>query len=298
MNQASVGFHCPECVAKHHTRVVSVRGLGTFKPIVTMVLVGINVAVWVLGQIIWRPTDIINTSNGAIAKGALIANGISGTSVTNFSGSQFGIAHGEWYRIVTSGFLHAGILHLGVNMWALWILGKITEQILGRTRMGLIYMVSLFAGSFGALLVSPHQVTLGASGAIFGLMGGLLIAGKSRGVALRDSGLLGVLGFNLALTFFLSSYLSVGGHIGGVIGGGIAAFVIIDVPMRLRKLRGKSLETYAWAASLAMMVLFGFGSVVLANRAAGKVQVVVPTSMRAPTQRPVPGPVVHRTPPS
>ena len=260
MNQASVGFHCPECVAKNHTRVVTARGLGTFQPVVTMVLIGINVAVWVLGQIIWRPTNIINTSNGAIAKGALIANGISG-----ISGNQFGIAHGEWYRIVTSGFLHAGILHLGVNMWALWILGKVTEQILGRTRMGLIYMVSLLAGSFGALVASPHQVTLGASGAIFGLMGGLLIAGKSRGVLMRDSGLLGVLGFNLALTFFLSSYLSVGGHIGGLVGGGIAAFVIIDIPTRLRTLRGKSLETYAWVTGLAMMVLFGIGAIVIAG---------------------------------
>lgn len=298
MNQASVGFHCPECVAKHHTRVVSVRGLGTFRPVVTMVLIGINVAVWVLGQIIWRSADIINTSNGAIAKGALIANGISGTSVANVSGSQFGIAHGEWYRIVSSGFLHAGILHLGVNMWALWILGKVTEQILGRTRMGLIYMVSLVAGSFGALLVSPHQITLGASGAIFGLMGGLLVAGKSRGVLMRDSGLLGVLAFNLALTFFLSSYLSVGGHIGGLVGGGIAAFVIIDIPKRVRTLRGKSLETYAWVTGLAMMVVLVFGSVVLANRAASQVQLVIPTAMRAPVQlRPL-GSAVHRTGPN
>lgn len=294
MNQASVGFHCPECLAKNHTRVVTARGLGTFKPVVTMVLMGINIAAWVLGQIIWKPREITTTSDGAIAAGALLSNGIELSRSSGRVGHAIGIAQGEWYRVFTSGFLHVSILHLGVNMWALWVLGKVTEQALGRTRMGLIYMVSLAAGSFGAMVVSPHSITLGASGAIFGLMGGLLVVAKTRGIAMRDSGLLGVVGFNLVLTFFLSSYLSVGGHIGGLIGGALAAFVIIDIPNRIPALRGQAKEAYVWVSALAMIVVLTFGAMVLANQAGKDVPIGVGVAAPAFVIQGHPGPVHRR----
>ena len=248
-HQASVGFHCTECVAQHHTRVVRARAIRGFQPILTMVLVGTNVLVWLLGQLIWKPRNFINTSDGAIRAGGLFANAVRVAPNGRGVGNLIGVAHGEWYRLLSAGFVHVGIFHLVINMWALWVLGRVTEQLLGRTKMGLIYFVSLFAGSFGALLVSPHSVTVGASGAIFGLMGGLLMVAKARGVAMRDTGLLGVLVLNLVLTFGLSSYISVGAHIGGLIGGGIAGLLLVDLPNRMRSTSRRSRASSSPGAS-------------------------------------------------
>jgi membrane associated rhomboid family serine protease len=264
MHQASVGFHCTECVAKDHTRVVRARGIRGFQPILTMVLVGINVAVWVLGQVIWKPTNFIDTSDGAIRAGGLFANAVrlqDGHGV----GQLIGVAHGEWYRLLTAGFVHVSIFHLVINMWALWVLGRVTEQLLGRTKMGLIYFVSLFAGSFGALAVRPDSVTVGASGAIFGLMGGLLMVAKGRGVAMRDTGLLGVLVLNLVITFTLSSYISVGAHIGGLIGGGIAGLLLVDFPNRMRAASRRTRDVATWAIGVALCLAFIVAAIAVAR---------------------------------
>lgn len=265
MHQASVGFHCSECLAKDHTRVVRGRGLRRTQPVLTTVLVGINVAVWVLGQIIWKPTSILTTSDGAIRAGGLFSNAIQVSPNGRGIGNLIGVAHGEWYRLLSAGFIHVSIFHLAINMWALWVLGRVTEQLLGRTRMGLVYFVSLFAGSFGALLASPHSVTVGASGAIFGLMGGLLMVARARGVAMRDTGLLGVLVINLVITFGLSSYISVGAHIGGLIGGGIAGLLIVDLPNRMRTSTPKLRDAATWALGLALCLAFIVGGVLIAR---------------------------------
>ncbi len=180
-------------------------------------------------------------------------------------GGLIGVAHGEWYRLVTGGFVHANIIHLGMNMWALYVLGRLTEQLFGRSRMVLIYMVSLLAGSVGALLYAPDSLTVGASGAIFGLMGAVLVVAKARGMAMRDTGLLWVLGINLVLTFGLSSYISVGAHIGGLIGGGIAGLLIIDVPMRLKNVSRQGRQRASLAIGVALLVVFFVAGVVVAN---------------------------------
>lgn len=265
MHQASVGFHCTECVAQHHTRVVRASGIKGFQPVLTMVLMGINVAVWLLGQIIWKPANFLTTSDGAIRAGGLFSNAIRVGSNGRSMGELIGVAHGEWYRLLSAGFIHVGIFHLAVNMWALWVLGRVTEQLLGRTRMAIIYFVSLFAGSFGALLVSPHSVTVGASGAIFGLMGGLLMVAKARGVAMRDTGLLGVLVINLVITFGLSNYISVGAHIGGLIGGGIAGLLVVDLTNRMQSASRRSREVVTWAIGLALCVILVVAAVLVAR---------------------------------
>jgi membrane associated rhomboid family serine protease len=290
MHQASVGFHCTECVAQDHTRVVRARGIRGFQPILTMVLVGINVAVWLLGQILWKPTNFINTSDGAIRAGGLFANAIQvqdGRGV----GELIGVAHGEWYRLLSAGFIHVSIFHLAINMWALWVLGRVTEQLLGRTKMGLIYFVSLFAGSFGALLVSPHSVTVGASGAIFGLMGGLLMVAKARGVAMRDTGLLGVLVINLVLTFGLSSYISVGAHIGGLIGGGIAGLLVVDFPNRMRAAGRRTRDAATWGIGVALCLAFIVAAIAVARsqdngRVTGIAAPAPIVSTQSPARRP------------
>src|SRR5206468_12955388 len=99
------------------------------------------------------------------------------------------VADGEVYRLVTAGFLHAGLFHLFVNMYSLWILGTLLEPAIGRVQYLLIYFVSLLAGSFGALLVPPHAPTVGASGAIFGLMGAGVVILRHRGIDPMQSGL-------------------------------------------------------------------------------------------------------------
>src|SRR2546421_716410 len=97
--------------------------------------------------------------------------------------SRVAIAHHEYWRLLTAGFLHAGLFHLMFNMLALYILGGLLEPAVGRFRFGLIYFVSLLCGSFGALLLAPNEPTVGASGAIFGLMGAAVIVMRNRGLS-------------------------------------------------------------------------------------------------------------------
>ncbi len=260
MHQASVGFHCPECLAAEHTRVVRPRALTSAQPLVTLTLMAVNIVVWVGGQIIWKPSSFFDTSNGAITHLGLFAS--QPTSVIHFANGAtayagyVGVAHGEWYRLLSGGFTHANIIHIAVNMWALYVLGRITEHLLGRSRMGLIYFVSLFAGSLGALVASPGSITVGASGAIFGLMGGLMAVARARGVALKDTGLLGVLVINLVLTFSLSNYISVGAHVGGLIGGAIAGLVVVDLPDRLRRSSRRTRTIVTWVGGVALCAVF------------------------------------------
>ena len=147
--------------------------------------------------------------------------------------SRFGVDAGEYWRIVTSGFLHAGFLHLLFNMFALYVLGGMLEPAVGRLRFGVIYFVSLLAGSFGALLLEPTGPTVGASGAVFGLMGAAVVVMRNRGVNPMESGLGVWIGLNLLITFTIPG-ISIGGHIGGLVGGALAAFILFDLRDRLR----------------------------------------------------------------
>ena len=132
---------------------------------------------------------------------------------------------GDWYRLVTAMFLHASLLHLAFNMLALYWLGTIVELSLGTWRFLLVYFVSGIAGSAGALALSdPFAVTVGASGAIYGIMGALLVleylaTGSFAGQAL------GLIVLNLALTFAIPN-ISIGGHLGGLVGGILATFAL------------------------------------------------------------------------
>jgi membrane associated rhomboid family serine protease len=187
----------------------------TDEPSLTYVLIGINVLVWI---------------------GSTLGGGVGTTSgsLTDDGGvSQHFIADGEYWRLLTAGFLHAGLFHLATNMLSLWILGSMLEPPFGRWRFGLIYLVSLLCGSFGALLMSPDSVTVGASGAIFGLLGAAAVLARNRGFSLMESGLGIWIGLNLLITFTVPN-ISVGGHVGGLVGGGLCALALVDLPERLR----------------------------------------------------------------
>lgn len=274
MNQASVGFHCPECLAKEHTRVVRPGALRASQPILTIVLMGVNIVVWIAGQLLWKTNDLLTTAPEVVTKGGLFSDlptrvAYVGNTVVGYT-DYVGVAEGEWYRLLTAGFIHAGLIHLAMNMWMLYVLGRITEEQLGRSRLGLIYFASLFAGSFGALLHAPNSVTVGASGAIFGLMGGIMAVAKARGVALRHTGLLGVVVINLVITFGLSNYISVGAHVGGLIGGAIAGLVVIDLPDRLRGASTRTRNLVSWAGGIALCAVFIAAGILVANSAQGR----------------------------
>ena len=136
------------------------------------------------------------------------------------------VQNGDYYRLISSAFLHFGPLHLAFNMYALYWLGTALESYVGSLRFGAIYLISALAGSFGALLWTPNALTAGASGAIFGLMGALLVLERQRGMSLLEGPIGGLLLVNLLFTFAFSGQISVGGHIGGLIGGVLAGLVL------------------------------------------------------------------------
>jgi membrane associated rhomboid family serine protease len=189
---------------------------GADAPMLTYILIGVCVVAFIGG-----------TAGGASATGS----GIGGsTLLTEGALSRAAIADGEYWRLITAGFLHAGFFHLLFNMFSLYILGTMLEPAIGRVRFALIYFVSLLAGSFGALLVesNPTALTVGASGAIFGLMSAAVIVMRNRGISPMESGLGLWIGLNLLLTFTIPN-ISIGGHIGGLIGGALAALVLFDL---------------------------------------------------------------------
>ena len=220
MNTASVGFHCPECVKSNRQQVHTAGSMFGSRPIVTQVLLAINVAVFLLS---------VGMGDG-FARGSLGEDGLL------VEGALFGGSveeNGEWYRIITSGFLHYGLFHIGFNMYALWIFGPTFERSLGAVRFGLSYVAALLGGAFGALLFSPDALTAGASGAIFGLLGIAVISQRSLGISIWDTGLGMVLLLNFALTFGVSS-ISVGGHVGGFVVGLACGWLCYEAPKRVK----------------------------------------------------------------
>ncbi len=140
-------------------------------------------------------------------------------------GMVHGVGQGEWYRIFTVALVHASFTHLAFNMWALFVLGNPIEATFGRTRFLTIFIVSLIAGSMTSLgLAAQNQVSVGASGAIFGLFGAFAVAGRKIGADVRS--ILVLIGINFALDFILPN-IDWHAHLGGLIGGAIIATFLL-----------------------------------------------------------------------
>lgn len=208
MTFAPVGIRCPDHASVGATRSTPARTVrtvkrqaGTLEAPVTVVLIAINILVYLI----------------TVAQGSGIGN--PGGALFEdmwLTGAQVG--GGDWYRLVTAMFLHASILHIAFNMLALWWLGRTVEDALGPWRYLLLYFVSGIAGSAGALLLSsPLAVTVGASGAIFGVMGSLLVL-QYRATGTLAGPALTLIVLNLAFTFAIPG-ISKGGHLGGLVGG-------------------------------------------------------------------------------
>jgi membrane associated rhomboid family serine protease len=231
MTPTPVGMRCPEC-AKQKTRVTrGAVGPGRYDLPATYVLIALNVVAYLIE----------------------IAGGGGGFSPGNSSiAIDFGlygpfVAEGEWYRLLTSGFLHASIIHIGFNMFALYFLGRILEPGIGTPRFVALYFASLFAGSLGALLLDPNALTIGASGAVFGIFGATFVIARHRRIDGLASSIGIILLLNLAITFGRPE-ISIGGHLGGLAAGVLCALVIVAGERGMLGRRRLPIELAAMAA--------------------------------------------------
>ena len=220
MSYGPVGIRCPDhattggrAAAPRRAARSATRSLSAHGPFITYALIGINVALFVL-----------ELATGGQLNGTgswLYENGVLVSTAVDSSGQVVGVSEGEWWRLVTATFLHYGPLHLGMNMLVLWFIGPPLEEYFGHWRYLLVYLVSGLAGSAGALIWSPNALTVGASGAIWGIMGAALVL-EARRIWVFGGQAMGLVVFNLAITFLIPG-ISIGGHIGGLIGGGLCA---------------------------------------------------------------------------
>jgi membrane associated rhomboid family serine protease len=188
--------------------------------LLTKALIGVNVAVYLL---MVAAGGTLDRARGTLfEKGALVA-------VNQIDGQIVGVSQGEWWRVLTSMFLHASVIHLGLNMLFLWWVAAPVEQAVGRWRFALIYLAGGLGGAAGALAfarwelfgTSPLSMTVGASGALFGVLGAAFVFERQRNYVL-GGGALTIIVLNLALSFVLAN-ISVGGHVGGLVAGALAA---------------------------------------------------------------------------
>jgi membrane associated rhomboid family serine protease len=215
MTPTPVGMRCPEC-SRDRTPTKTLRTMRG-EPVATYALIGLCVLLWI-GEYL---------SGG---RGGGVSDDLSLIAAAQdpSTGQEIGVAAGEWWRLVTGGFLHdaRNPLHILFNMYILYWLGTMLEPVLGRARFLAVYFASLLTGALGAVALSaPNQGTVGASGAVFGLMGAAFVLQRLRGVNPMQSGIGGVIVLNLGLSFLIPG-ISIGGHIGGLIGGALCALLL------------------------------------------------------------------------
>jgi membrane associated rhomboid family serine protease len=242
MTPTPVGMRCPEC-SSQRTKVV--RGVGeaslSSSAPATFVLIALNVAAYL--------AEVASGHGGF---------NISGSSlVLEFALFGPSVAEGEWYRLITSAFLHASLWHIGGNMLLLFFLGRILEPGVGTPRFVAIYLVSLLAGSFGALLATPESLTLGASGAVFGVLAATFVIARGRGVDALASSVGILILINLAFSFGVSG-ISIGAHLGGLAAGFLCALLVIGGE---RGMLGKRHFTAEMAAMTALGIIAIIGAI-------------------------------------
>jgi membrane associated rhomboid family serine protease len=240
MTPTPVGMRCPEC-ASQRTRVVrnptGTPGQASAFP-ATIALIAINVVIYLIE---------IGGGGGGLASP-------SGKMVEDFGLYGPFVAEGEWYRLVTSGFLHASLFHIGFNMLLLFFLGRLLEPALGTPRFLVLYFASLLAGSLGALILEPNSLGIGASGAIFGLAGATFVIARGRGMEALAGQIGFLIVFNLIFSFSARN-VSIGAHLGGLIGGVICALIIVAGEKGMLGRNRRALEIAAMVAVAAIAVV-------------------------------------------
>src|SRR3984885_6099299 len=215
MTTSPVGMRCPEC-ARQTTKVRTIRATQGHRGYqVTITLIIINVIVFLAeGSGVFSLT-------GATDNSWLLSHGWLAAPYVRSTVAILGAPDHQYYRLLTSGFLHLDFLHIASNMYVLYWVGRLLEPAIGRSRFLAIYFTGLLAGSLGVLIVSPLNATAGASGAIFGLLGAAFTEAQRRGVDQVRNQLVILIVLNLVLTLSLPG-ISIGAHVGGLIGGGLA----------------------------------------------------------------------------
>jgi len=243
MREAPVGFQCPDCVgeaARTVRRPVTISGGQTVtKPYVTYGVIGLTVAVF----------------------GVQLLLGVD-TVAEDYGMWPFGIVlYGEWWRLFTAAFLHGSILHIAFNMYVLFALGPTLERVLGHVRYAILYVVAALGGSVASYAFSdPRTVSVGASGAIFGLMGALIVAGRRLRWDITQ--VLVLLGINVVIGF-LSPEVDWRAHFGGLVVGAVVAAVFVWTPPPFRSARAlwQTLGILAILLGLVMMTMWRTGQV-------------------------------------
>lgn len=220
MNSASVGFQCPECVAAGRSAVRSATtalgGQIPDRPRVTTALIGINAAIYIFGLAMGAFGSDVNLIREFGMNPVLIAIG------------------GEWWRLLTAAFLHGGLLHIGFNMYVLYVLGPTLERVLGHARFLVLYLGAALGGSAASYAFSaPNTFSVGASGAIFGLMGALLVVGRRFRNDMTQVAIL--LAVNFAIGFVVPN-IDWRAHLGGAVAGAAIAAVLAYAPKQNRNL--------------------------------------------------------------
>lgn len=221
LTPASVGFHCRQCVAESNAsrpvaRTISGGVLGR-QPLVSIGLIVLNVVAFLVTMIQGGGESSLGSST-LFREGAL---------------SPMTVASGDWWQLITSGFLHGGVLHIAMNMLSLYLIGVGLERVLGSARFAVVYGLSLLGGSVAVyMLTEPDTLTVGASGAIFGLLGALLVIYKRLRLDLRQ--LLVILALNAFITFSVSN-ISWQAHVGGFVVGAIVGAAMVYPPPANRR---------------------------------------------------------------
>lgn len=232
LREASVGYQCVDCVTSaqqhHRARSAAYRraGLGTRtvagarvpqRVVVVPLLIAVNVIVYALT--VFQARDVMSNHNSPVFN-----DGVLWPEVV--------VLFDEWWRLLTSGFLHYGLLHLAMNMLALWVLGRDLEMLLGRVRFLAVYFLSMFAGGAAVFVFGdPATGTAGASGAIYGLMGAILVAVLR--LRLNPMTAIGIIVLNVAISVSIPN-ISLLGHLGGLVAGAVAMVAMVYAPERNR----------------------------------------------------------------
>jgi membrane associated rhomboid family serine protease len=243
MNAASVGHQCPECVAQGRRTQRSARtafggSVAGRAGVATRVLIGINVVVMIVSIATGGMTAVAGGGwGGLLGQSTPLTDWGSVIGYATYGPGDptlHGVAAGEWYRLVTAMFLHYGVLHLLFNMYALWILGRELEAVLGRLRFVGLYLLAGLGGNVAAYLLSaPNAATAGASTAVFGLMAATFVILKRLNLSVAP--ILPVIVINIVFTFAVAN-ISVAGHLGGLVIGAIVAAILAYAPRDRRNL--------------------------------------------------------------
>jgi membrane associated rhomboid family serine protease len=240
MRPASVGFQCPECVREGAKSVRTARtafggSLAGAQGMVTKALLAINVAMFVLTALAAGAVAGVDNAVRVLTGGSvdsivyrLFAMIASPTIYDQRGTIVMGVAEGEYWRLLTAGFLHFGLIHLLFNMWALMIFGTEVERLVGRWRFLAVYLLSGVAGALAEYAFgNPHTPVAGASGSIFGLFGAVVFFFRKLNMDPRGVVLLIVLNFGLG--FFIPN-ISILGHLGGLVVGAASGAVLAYAP--------------------------------------------------------------------